>query len=90
MSAKRKVEIFSAGCSVCREAVEQVRGLACGDCVLRVLDMHDPSVARRAKDLGVRKVPAVVVDGKLAECCMEQGIDERTLKAAGVGVPLRS
>jgi hypothetical protein len=89
MSTNRQVEIFSAGCPVCREVVEQVRGLACDDCELLVLDMHDPSVAARAKELGVRKVPAVVVDGKLAECCTGQGIDERVLRAAGVGAPLQ-
>jgi hypothetical protein len=90
MSAKRKVEIFSAGCPVCQEAIDQVKGLACDDCDLYVLDMHDPSVAARAKELGVHGVPAVVVDGKLAGCCTGQRIDERVLRAAGVGVALQT
>ena len=87
MSAKRKVEVFSAGCPVCQEAVERVRALACPDCEVTVLDMNDPAVAARAKALGVSSVPAVAVDGKLAGCCAGRGIDEAALKAAGVGTP---
>jgi len=42
-------------------------------------------VASRAKSLGIRSVPAVVIDGKLAGCCAGRGPDEATLKAAGIG-----
>jgi hypothetical protein len=28
----------------------------------------------------------VVIDGKLAECCKNRGVDEATLRVAGVGV----
>ena len=45
-------------------------------------------VADRAKKLGVRSVPAVVIDGNLADCCAGRGPDEATLKAAGLGQPL--
>ncbi|MFQ5449017.1 MAG: thioredoxin family protein [Nitrospinaceae bacterium] len=87
MNDKRKVEIFSAGCAVCEEAVSVVKRLACSSCVVTVLDMKNPEVAERAKNLGIASVPAVVIDGRLAECC-GQGIDEETLKAAGLGQPL--
>ena len=50
--------------------------------------MHDAQVAERAKGMGIRTVPAVVVDGKLAACCAEAGPDEATLRAAGVGQPI--
>jgi hypothetical protein len=88
MSAKRKVEVFSAGCPTCQEAVDLVKGLACPDCDVEVLDMRDPAIASRAKSLGVNSVPAVAVDGKLAACCANRGVDEATLRAAGVGTPL--
>jgi hypothetical protein len=88
MSTKRNVEVFSAGCPVCQETVDLVNGLACPDCDVQVLDMRDPAVATRAKGLGVRSVPAVAVDGKLAACCAGRGVDEATLRAAGVGAPL--
>jgi hypothetical protein len=38
-----------------------------------VLDLHDPQGAGRAKGLGIRSVPAVVIDGKLADCCTGRG-----------------
>ena len=43
------------------------------------LDMNDAHVADRAKQLGVRSVPTVVIDGKLADCCAGRGPDEATL-----------
>jgi glutaredoxin 3 len=86
MSNKRKVEVFSAGCAVCEEAVNLVQSVACPSCDVTVLDMSDPSVAARAKQLGVSSVPAVAVDGKLADCCAGSGVNEAALRAAGVGV----
>ena len=88
MATKRKVEIFSAGCPLCNKAVDMVRGITCQDCDVQVLDMHDPSVAERAKELGIRSVPAIVIDGKPADCCAGRGPDEATLRAAGIGNPL--
>ena len=88
MSDKRKIEIFSAGCPVCRETIDLVNRLACASCEVSVLNMNDPDAESRAKDLGIRSVPAVVVDGKLAECCAGRGPDEATLRAAGIGQPL--
>lgn len=88
MADKRKVEIFSAGCPACDEAVKMVESIACPSCDVTVLDMNDPNVAIRASGLGVRSVPAVVIDGKLADCCSGRGPDEATLKAAGLGQPI--
>ena len=85
MAAKRRIEVFSAGCAVCQEAIEMVKRNACPSCEVTVLDMNDSQVADRAKQLGVRSVPAVAIDGKLADCCAGRGIDESTLKAAGLG-----
>ncbi len=88
MNNKRKIEIFSAGCPVCEEAVQMVNQIACSSCDVEVLDMRRDETAARARQYGVRSVPAVVIDGKLADCCAGRGVDEATLKAAGVGVPL--
>lgn len=85
MSKKRKVEVFSAGCAVCEETVEQVKRLTCPSRDVSVLSMNDAAVAARAKSLGVRSVPAV---GKLAECCAGRGPDEAALRAAGLGQAL--
>ena len=88
MTVKRKVEVFSAGCSLCRETIDLVNRIACSSCEVAVLDMHDEEVARRARSLGVRSVPAVAIDGVLAECCAGRGIDEQSLRDAGIGTPL--
>lgn len=85
--AKRKVEVFSAGCSACEETIELVNQVACPSCGIEVLDMRDPAVAARAKALGIRSVPAVAIDGRLADCCQGRGVDLDALRAAGLGVP---
>lgn len=85
MSTQRKVEVFSAGCPACIETESLVRSIACPSCDVIVLDMHDPATAQRARSLGVRSVPAVVIDGKLADCCSGRGPDKAALQAAGVG-----
>ena len=88
MSDKRQIEIFSAGCPVCKETIDLVNRMACASCEISVLDMNDDEVAARATELGIRSVPAVAVNGKLAECCANRGVDESTLRAAGIGQPL--
>lgn len=85
MSNKRKVEVFSAGCGVCDEVVELVNRLACPCCEVTVLDMQNPTVASRARVLGIRSLPAVAINGQLAGCCAGRGPDEATLRAAGLG-----
>jgi hypothetical protein len=81
----RKVEVFSAGCSACQEAVEQIRQAAGSTAEVVVLDMKDTRVSLRAKELGIRSVPAVLIDGKVADCCAGRGIDMQVLRAAGLG-----
>ena len=75
MAEKRTIEIFSAGCSVCRSAIDEIRERACESCEIAVLDMTRPDVQRRATELGILSLPAVVVDGKLADCCAGRGVD---------------
>ena len=88
MEDKRKVEVFSAGCPVCEDAVSLVREMACPSCDIEVLDMSDPDVSRRAEDLGVQSLPAVAIDGKLAECCTGRGVTRDALQAEGIGQPI--
>lgn len=88
MAGKRKIEVFSAGCAACEETVRLINKVACPSCDVTVLDMKNPAVAGRARNLGIRSVPAVVIDGKLADCCTGRGPDEATLRAAGLGQAL--
>ena len=88
MDNRRTVEVFSAGCAVCDETIDLVNRLACPSCDVSVLDMRDDAVAARARTLGVRSVPAVAIDGRLAACCAGRGPDADALRAAGLGRPL--
>ena len=88
MANGRTVEVFSAGCPVCAETVRLVQRIACDSCDVRVLDMNDAEVSNRAREIGIKAVPAVVVDGELAECCRGAGPTEQALRDAGIGRPL--
>ena len=88
MEQNRKVEVFSAGCPVCEPTVRLVMSIACPSCDVQVLDMNKPDVAAKARRYGVKSVPAVVINGKLAGCCAGAGPDEATLRAEGLGVAL--
>lgn len=75
------IEVFSADCPTCREAVEIVRRIA-GDQPVHVLDMNRSDIEGKAKQYGVQRVPAVAIDGKLAECCTQGGVREEVIRAA--------
>jgi glutaredoxin 3 len=81
-TTKRKIEVFSAGCSTCKETIETVKRLAGSLHEVIVHDMQKADIASKAKGYGVRSVPAVVVDGKLASCCAGRGPDEHVLREA--------
>jgi len=83
--SQKIVEVFSAGCPACQDTIDLVSEIACPSCDISVLNMNDPAVARRAQELGIRQVPTVVVDGKIAACCSGGGPTEAGLRAAGVG-----
>ena len=83
---KRTVEVFSAGCPACEPTVKLVKSIACPSCDVQVLDMNKPDVAAKAKQYGVKIVPAVVIDGQLASCCTGAGPNAEDLRAAGLGV----
>ena len=88
MPTTRKIEVFSAGCAACEDTITLINRIACPSCEVEILDMHQSEVARKAKRYGIRSVPAVVVDGKLADCCAGRGPDESALRAAGIGTAL--
>ncbi|MEW6473879.1 MAG: thioredoxin family protein [Actinomycetota bacterium] len=82
--AKRQVEVFTAACPLCEPAVQLVQELACPDCEVTVYDLRESGMDR-AREYGVRRVPAVVVDGTLAPCCQSGEVSREQLLAAGIG-----
>lgn len=85
MSSTGKIEIFSAGCPACQEAIESVKQLAGSSTEVEVLDMHEQGVAEKARQYGVQSVPAVAINGQLADCCTGRGVDLEMLRRQGVG-----
>ena len=85
---KRRVEVFvTRGCPACEPTVALVRQLAHGECEVVVHDVHTSGVDR-ARGYGVNAFPAVVVDGRLAQCCETSGPcsgDVEALRAAITG-----
>lgn len=88
---RRTIEIFTAGCPCCTEAVDTVEDLACSSCEVVVYDISDDTGEtegrKKAEQYGIKRVPAVVVDGKLASCCANDGVDPDILEQMGVGQP---
>lgn len=87
MTKKRKVEVFTGGCPICEETVKLVRKLSCPSCDVTVYDLRREGMDE-AKKYGVNSVPTVVVNGKIAACCLRGKPTEADLKAAGIGKPL--
>lgn len=87
---KRLVEVFTAGCPLCDETVKLVRELACSNSKVQIYDLREGcatnSCREKAAQYGIHRVPAVVVDGQLAECCSnQQPVSRELLVAAGIG-----
>ena len=73
---QRKIEVFSAGCAMCQDTVAQIRREVSPSWEVVVLDMHDRGVAARAEELGIRSVPAILVNGRI--------VDMQVLRDAGL------
>jgi len=74
----KRIEVFSAGCPLCEDAVRLAETLG----KVEVVDMRSANAAGRAKAYGIARVPAVVIDGRLAECCQQpqQPVSIETLR----------
>ncbi len=87
MSRKRKVEIFTAGCYLCDEAVNLVKSIACDSCEVSIYNLNNEG-QDKARAYGIISVPTVVVDGKIADCCRQGMVSKSELVAAGIGKPI--
>ena len=66
--------------------ITEIKAAACPSDEVITHDMRIGTVAERAKRIGIRSVPAVLLDGKLTECC-SGGPTLVALRAAGLGKP---
>jgi hypothetical protein len=72
----KKIEVFSAGCSTCKETIEMVKRLA-GKQEVIIHDMHKPEIAAKANSYGVRSLPALWSMADLL--LVAQGADPRKI-----------
>ncbi|AQQ51835.1 thioredoxin family protein [Planococcus lenghuensis] len=84
---KRLVEVFSAGCYACEDAVKQVKDLTC-ECEVAIYDLSDKArkgeYETKAKAYGIQSVPSVVINGKLLDCCNSKGFTIGMLQTEGI------
>lgn len=58
-----RIEIFTGGCPLCRQVVDEIEAGRCAGCKMTVYLMSDnPSQAKKYR---VRVVPTVVIDGEV-------------------------
>ncbi|MBA3767264.1 MAG: thioredoxin family protein [Acidobacteria bacterium] len=64
---KRTIEVFTAGCPVCRETIDLVRQTVEG-CGCEVVERRceGDTCCAPAVNYGVKALPTIVVDGKIA------------------------
>ncbi len=86
---KRKIELFTAGCSICEPIVEMVKSMACGSCDVVIYNLSQvcdtKECLEKVKTYGIKALPAIAVNGKLLSCCQNKGISAEELKNAGIG-----
>ncbi len=89
----RKIEIFTAGCPVCDPVVKLVKETASGPDgnFLDKITVYNLA-GSEANEAGLEKMrlyrinrlPSVVVDGKLLDCC-DRPVTREDLTGAGIG-----
>lgn len=86
---KRKIEVFTAGCSVCEPMVEMVKSMACSSCEVIIYNLSQPCDTKecleKLQEYGIKALPAIAVNGSLLSCCQNKEISMEALKNAGIG-----
>jgi len=85
---KKKVEIFTAGCSVCSPVVDLIKTNASDDCEVIIYDLikqcDSKECISKVVDYGLKSIPAVAVNGALLNCCKTKGVSREELIKAGI------
>lgn len=88
MMNKGKIEIFTAGCPICIPVVERVNAIAKYNYEVLTYDlvneMDSEICLTKVEAYGIKRLPAIVFNGKLLQCCQGQEISNVDLMAAGI------
>lgn len=86
---KRQIEIFTANCPVCDPVVQMVKDLVCDNCEVTTYDLvkqcEDKTCLSKIEEYGVKRLPAIAVNGKLLDCCQINTPTKENLVSAGIG-----
>ena len=86
---KRQIEIFTAGCPVCEPVVALVKETACENYKITIHNLSEQFESKicvtKMEEYGVKRLPAIAVDGKLINCCKNVEITKGDLVNAGIG-----
>ena len=79
---QHRIDVYSAESVICEDTLVLVQRLAGSSHQVYIHDVRQSDTALRAKQLGVRRIPAVFVDGRILGCCQHKGCDEQLLRDA--------
>ena len=86
---KRQIEIFTAGCPVCKLVVQLVKETAGKDCEIILHNLSEQCESKicisKMKEYGVKSLPAIAINGQLLDCCKNVEITKDDLVHAGIG-----
>lgn len=87
---KKQIEVFTAGCPVCEPVVQLIKDTAGKDCEITIHNLSEQCESKicvtKMEEYGVKRLPAIAVDGKLLGCCKNIDITKTDLVNAGIGV----
>jgi hypothetical protein len=70
--AKRRVELFTAGCRCANQPCRSLNEFACVDCEIIVYNLTEGG-AEAGSGYGIKTLPAVVVTDASVSCCDNRG-----------------
>jgi len=86
---KRQIEIFTAGCPVCDPVVQLVKDTICENCEVTIYNLSEQCESKicikKMEEYGVKRLPAITVNGELIGCCKNIEITKEDLIKAGIG-----
>ncbi len=74
---------------MCEPVAPLVKETACGNCEIMTYDLvklyEDKICLQKLEEYGVKRIPAIAVNGKLLNCCQNNAITKEDLISAGIG-----
>lgn len=63
-----KIEVFTAGCSLCKETLKLIKETVCGECTITEYNIKAQCKSkiclRKMKEYGIKAVPTIIIDEK--------------------------